>query len=538
MAQYDITASGNQLIIQLIVTDGDFAPNIVSLKNPSIKLTTDRIKFYDSGVYNMALFLEQINEINSVSPIDLEDASDKIIALIANFNGGGDVINADFIKPIKYGKIELPTEFNNDIPFELYRDSDSLIKHTLDVNSRYKGGTKIYVASTGNDTTGDGSEPLPYKTLTKAITVAVAGGDLKYEILVNNEFLNRDENIFNQTISNKTIAVISTNENKTITSSNSTYAWTLDGTGTYKATRTGVLSTIDFLNKDVFGLPIPLKQVSTLLLCQSEAGTWYTDGSIVWVHRTDGLIPTNLNTGVNIGVIGIDPQLGTNGVLYFENFIFCGWQNGVSLRVRNSVSSGSGELCVSNCFFVGKKGLTSNGNCLSVVGLKNAYVLNCISAYGQRDGFNYTYDTLSTRLDRELCTYFEYNCLAYDLGLVEAGSLSNNVSSAHNGVKGIRVGTIGYNNTGATIHDVTGCISVLYDCRLRHPVTGGVYGSGASYFFSSDGDGVSKGVAFLNNCSATNNTNALIVGATQVVNIDKFVYTGSVINGGTINYID
>lgn len=89
MAQYNISVSGNQLIIELIVTGGDFAPSIVSIKNPSIKLTTDRIKFYDSGVYNMALFFNQINEIDGVAPTDLEDATDKIIALIANFNGGG-----------------------------------------------------------------------------------------------------------------------------------------------------------------------------------------------------------------------------------------------------------------------------------------------------------------------------------------------------------------------------------------------------------------------------------------------------------------
>lgn len=89
MAQYNISASGNQLIIELIVTDGDFAPSIVSLKTPSIKLTTDRIKFFDSAVYNMALLFDQINEIDGVVPTDLEDAADKIIALIANFNGGG-----------------------------------------------------------------------------------------------------------------------------------------------------------------------------------------------------------------------------------------------------------------------------------------------------------------------------------------------------------------------------------------------------------------------------------------------------------------
>lgn len=89
MAQYDITTEGDQLIIKLIIADEEFSPNINTLKNPSIKLTSDRIKFFDSGVYNVALFFNQINEIGGEAPSDLEDAADKIIALIGNFNGGG-----------------------------------------------------------------------------------------------------------------------------------------------------------------------------------------------------------------------------------------------------------------------------------------------------------------------------------------------------------------------------------------------------------------------------------------------------------------
>lgn len=89
MAKYNINASGNQLIIEQLVTLGDFNPSITSFKSPSIKLTTDKIKFYESGIYAMALSFVQINEIDGVAPTDLEDAADKITALIANFNGGG-----------------------------------------------------------------------------------------------------------------------------------------------------------------------------------------------------------------------------------------------------------------------------------------------------------------------------------------------------------------------------------------------------------------------------------------------------------------
>jgi hypothetical protein len=89
MALHNITASGNQLVIELIVTEGDYAPSLITLKNPSIKLTTDRIKFLDSGVYQTALRFTDINEIGGVAPTDLEEAADLISALIANFSGGG-----------------------------------------------------------------------------------------------------------------------------------------------------------------------------------------------------------------------------------------------------------------------------------------------------------------------------------------------------------------------------------------------------------------------------------------------------------------
>jgi hypothetical protein len=451
-----------------------------------------------------------------------------------------DAVNLDNLKnkPVKYGEIVLPVEFNNAIPAKFYRNQRGEIQTNFSF-SKYKGGTKIFTDDSGNDTSGDGSSTNPYKTLTKAIQIATAGAASKYEILVANAYLNRDENIFNQTITNKTIAVISTNLNGTVTSSNNSYVWTLDGTGTYKATRSSVNNSIDFLNVDVYGLPVPLKQVSSLALCQAEKATWYTDGVTVWVHRLDEIIPTQLNTGLNIGVTGIDPILGSGGIVYFENFIFCGWQNGNSLRVQgNGTATAVGEVCVNSCFFVGKKALLSNGDGYRTFNVKDTYIFNCISAYSQRDGFNYSYDGITTRAEREKCTVIEFKCTGYELGLVESGSGSNNVSSAHNGIKILRIGTIGFRNQGATIHDVTGCTSVLYDCNLRTPFSGGIEATGTSFFFSSDGDGTGLGKAFLNNCTATNNTSALTVSSTQTVTIDGFNYTGTINNGGTINYIN
>ena len=83
MAKYDVSVSGNQLVVTLIVTAGDFKPNLRTFKNPSIRLTFDSIKILESGVYKMALNFDDINEIGGVAPTDLENAANLIDALIA-----------------------------------------------------------------------------------------------------------------------------------------------------------------------------------------------------------------------------------------------------------------------------------------------------------------------------------------------------------------------------------------------------------------------------------------------------------------------
>lgn len=83
MAQYNITTEGNVLLVDLIVTDNDFKPTGNSFFLPSIRLTNDKIKFFESGRYVMALNFNQINEIATVAPTTILDAYSKINTLIA-----------------------------------------------------------------------------------------------------------------------------------------------------------------------------------------------------------------------------------------------------------------------------------------------------------------------------------------------------------------------------------------------------------------------------------------------------------------------
>lgn len=112
-------------------------------------------------------------------------------------------------KPLVYGELEMPSDFKPKLPCTFYRDNDGIIKHNMDFSGRYRGGKKIYVTLDGNDSSGNGSQSKPYRTITKAIQLAVEGIEPKYEIITNIPTLNRMEFTFNQTIINKTIAIIS-----------------------------------------------------------------------------------------------------------------------------------------------------------------------------------------------------------------------------------------------------------------------------------------------------------------------------------------
>lgn len=83
MAKHNISAQGNSLLIERVVTEGDVLPYSLSLKQPSVTLSNDVIKFYDSGNYKKTMRFQDFEEIAVEIPSDLLDAKDKILALIA-----------------------------------------------------------------------------------------------------------------------------------------------------------------------------------------------------------------------------------------------------------------------------------------------------------------------------------------------------------------------------------------------------------------------------------------------------------------------
>jgi hypothetical protein len=405
-------------------------------------------------------------------------------------------------QPIKYGEIDLPSDFRT-LPFGLYRKQEGYIQHNADFN-QFKTGTTYYVnVTTGNDTTGDGTSGLPYKTIAKALTVISGGADGNYVIKVQSTRFNRDQTCpTNLTLTNKTVAIIPDTGVDRILMNNgqSGLSWTADGTGTWKATRSGVYTVYDLRKKDAYGVPYPLDFKPSLAECQATPNTWYSDNVTVWVHPSDNLVPNDNNFIIGLGTLLFTATLLGTSKLYFENCDLIGGNVTTLINFKGDATGATvvGEVWANNCKFVGgankKPEITPQGNCITVENIKSTYFFNCLSAYGNLDGFNYHYVNVPLANRRD-CLAFEYNCVSYKHGLRDLGS-SNNATTAHEGVCTLRIGSVGYKCPGPLCADVNDCYSILYDCDMHDQFDTNDNG----FYFSGTANSGAK--AILNNCGA------------------------------------
>jgi hypothetical protein len=431
-------------------------------------------------------------------------------------------IQLDYYKYM-YGYFQKPDDFKPTLPCNFFRDSNGKMQNDMDF-SQYTGGTKIYInLDTGNDTTGNGSQATPYKTLAKAFTIA-STGDAKSEIIVLSDtpFM-RDESAVAMAITNKTIALVPQNTTNRIiiTGGQRSLAWTSDGSGTYHTSRTNAKQVIDFTSKDSDGAYIPYTPVSSIANCQALAGSWYTDGTLVYVHTLNGATPTDSTICVNMTSINtFSPQLLGTSKLYIKN---CDIATAPPMRPRGDSTGATvvGDFVAEKCTFSsGYKayGDETNGNSVQVENIKNTYLFDCVSSYSTRDCFNYHYMNVPS-LNRRDCLVIEYNCNGKDAG-VTSTDVNNNISTAHEGISIIRFTTTGV-NASIPLADVDDCYSICVDCDM----SGARYTSGTYYFgYGTNG----QGKAIVINCKSDGDA----IGLKADVNTYIYKFTGNIANTG------
>lgn len=112
MAKWNFSVVGASLVKVLDTSGFDVNPRSQSFMQPSVDMVLDKLMFKESGQYKTAVPFSMIGTIDGVNPTDLQDAYDKILALI-NIIGGGSVVGTYNTPTVYDTPADLPIEFNS-----------------------------------------------------------------------------------------------------------------------------------------------------------------------------------------------------------------------------------------------------------------------------------------------------------------------------------------------------------------------------------------------------------------------------------------
>lgn len=385
----------------------------------------------------------------------------------------------------RYGYLD-QSYFPFDLGFNLFRDLDGKINHDFSFDALKTGYPNVYISYRNGGDTNDGlTEGTAVKTIEQAMTIANSLEDNTVNIVFLEKIHQRTASLV--TTLSKNINFLSSQDGGTFISTSYSpeiYAWTLEN-GVYRTSRSATFTIFDTKFKDFRGLPKELKKVSTLAECQSRRGSWYTDGTIVYVNRLDGSNPTSdyglaLMMPINVAIV-----INANGKrVYVDNVHFALRSNTTTTTSLTINGDADTDIIINKSSFKYAKNMG-----LAVTNFRNIFVFNSVAEYCGGDGFNYHGDVN--------CKVFEYYCYSHHHG-VDGTAVNINATTAHDGMSIVRVGCIGHDTKGPVLADVNGCKSISIDC-IMHTSLRSADGTKAAFYFDRAGTNPPEGYAYVIN---------------------------------------
>jgi hypothetical protein len=336
--------------------------------------------------------------------------------------------------------IKKPTGFTFPIPLNIYKNAQGqIILKDFDIESYHtlkKGtGKAYYIDGTNGIDTNDGlTMNTAFKTLGKAYSMA----DLDILYIAGGEYY-RQHNVASQYPA-RNIKLIAYNGAKVYfqdigSSSAGQLTWTSYGGGVYTTSRGGCVGVFDSKVLDEYNNFTQYVKKTTISDCQATTGTWYTDGTTVYVHTLDGNMPLG-DSDIKV-VVTSTAKMNPNATntYYFEGITF--EMSDYALYFANA-----GTLLFKNCTF--RNGCTNNG--LLIDGANLVICQDCLAYGNHDDGFNYANTN-----------FLEINCRGYANGLINPTSNTSNGSTSHNTNKnctGVRINGMYFENHGPNVADV------------------------------------------------------------------------------------
>ena len=325
------------------------------------------------------------------------------------------------------------TEKNHLLNDKIFTDGKGNFKTNIDMNDyKLSGGTTYYLDVKKGNNSNDGlSKNAPMQSFRDLIPKV---SDNDTIIVAEGNYL-RDRGVLISKPFNKSINIIGENNKVNIIIADAPiWKKTSGRTNVYEFNRSATDRVVN-INNDT-----ELKKVNSIDLVDTTPNSYFIDGTIVYVNadnmpNTD-IVPVMSSTNIQT------TSLSSN--IYFENINFIGGRNCVELNLSSSNSA-----FFNNCSF---KHCTSDYfNGLAIIGGKNIVLNNCTANNNSLDGFNYHIGS-----DGSKPFIIEIGCVGLNNGSEKgkAGVKSNNGTTIHDGLKGIRVNGLYGRNDGGNVADV------------------------------------------------------------------------------------
>ncbi|MCX5493089.1 hypothetical protein OSH11_00065 [Kaistia dalseonensis] len=308
-------------------------------------------------------------------------------------------------------------------------------------------GPAYYVdIATGNDANAGTSAGAPLRSIHKATQLGNAGG-VPFQVRVKSGTYPRANNFTNNgtmVIPTQPVAYLAEGGRVTSWSGND-LVWpaTPDPTypNCYVAARGNVTFVLDLLANTADGDRDELRKVADPAACHATAGSWVVVGSSLYVHRADGLAPTNANTRVLL-VVDSFALDGTAKSVYLRGFDFEGGSNG-GVFVHDAATR---DLIFVDCsakYAGGPSNPFDGFRILDTTGL--VAFIRCTAAAAAKDGFNLHWSLGGT----PALFHLSVDCIGRNNGRYSGAS--NNGLTGHDGLVGIDIGGLYFGNFGPNV---------------------------------------------------------------------------------------
>lgn len=377
----------------------------------------------------------------------------------------------------KFGKIDLTyfenEGFQHDVDFDIWRNVDGSYEHNYKIDKT--GYTPIFVARNGSAGNDGLTEDNPISRLDFAIK------KIEESQSISKAIIKIKGNPTRQTVSHPfelgtTITKEIIIESDSLITSNQLVTWQTHSGKVKKASiEYEVVEVVKSKEIDIDGFPLKFKKVNSLSEVESNDDSYYYNDGVVYVNGND--VNTD-DTSVIVGDTIWQFKIGVTGILILNDLKIINRSNSTPVQVE---SNGGGKLIVKNLKIDSKYGrVNSTANGIATNALDSVIVLDTIIKGSARDNFNYH----NTR-NNHICKVTEVNCYGENAG-IEGVTANNNISTAHEAIHILRVGTKGRSGRGPLIADVNGCYSLLFGCTVFDTgLTNNVNVNSAFYFDDS-----------------------------------------------------